>query len=211
MIFLKKEILKRYQRQPVSDSSSLCTDFREADGAVKEWWRSSAYTKSTPPPKSCSICCSTLDNYPEAFSSSSFLSKLADEDFNPDLGFFQPELQFKNKEMELICQKNEETQMKNQIQFPPFYGSKISEIQGTVRKNMYKLEKLHFSAIFRLLSYKSKIISIFYSTFSYSGAVTDNFSVWWFNADSSRTGPSSWKPETQSRALELSYVRKTLS
>jgi hypothetical protein len=125
MIILKKEILKRYQSKPVSDSSSPCTDFCDEDGAVKGWWHQSACTKATPPPKSCSICCSTLDNYPEEFSSSSFLSTLADQDIN------QPELQF--KEMEVICQKNEETRRKNQIHFPPFYGSKISEIQGKVR------------------------------------------------------------------------------
>ena len=113
MIILKKEILKRYQSKPVSDSSSTCTDFCEKDGAVKEWWHQSACTKATPPPKSCSICYSTLDNYPEAFSSSSFLSKLAEKDFDPDLGFFQPELEIKDKEMEVMRQKNEEPQMKN--------------------------------------------------------------------------------------------------
>lgn len=135
MIILKKEILKRYQSKPVFDSSSPCTDFSDDDGAVKGWWHQSACTKATPPPKSCSICCSTLDNYPEAFSSSSFLSTLAEQDFNPDRGFFQPELQF--KEMEVICQKNEESRIKSQIQFPPFYGSKISEIQGKVRKAFF--------------------------------------------------------------------------
>ena len=143
MIYQKKEILKRYfqkEAEPVSDSSSPCSDFCVDDGAVDEWWRRSASTKATPPPKPCSTSCSTFDNYPRAFSSlkSNYHSSKAETQSssfdcnNNQLCFFQSENSIE-QEMEMICQKVESQVKKEPGTFPPFHGQKLStEIQGRV-------------------------------------------------------------------------------